>query len=482
MVAMTSTSTQQTETAGRDPRAAAGLDPRTIDDLRSRVSGTVVTPTDAGYDDARHIFYRHLGRLPGAVVRVADAADVATAVRVARSAGLEIAVRSGGHSGAAFSTLDDGVVIDVRGLGSIDIDVEGRTVWAGAGVTAGGLTHAVGAHGLAVGFGDTGSVGISGITLGGGVGYLSRLHGLTVDNLLAVELVTATGEVLHVDEDHHPDLFWALRGGGGNFGVVTRLQYRLHDVPEIVGGMLLLPATAETIARFMELAVAAPDELGAIANVMPAPPMPFIPQERHGELVIMALMAYAGGPAAAEAVLAPFRAIATPVADLLASMPYSGMFQPEDEGYHPVATSWTAYAPGVGLDEAQRVVDTLNSRMADPDVLMAVVQLRPLGGAVSRVASDATAYAHREAPVMVNTAAIVSGVDALDGQKVWLQELAETLSAGTPGAYLGFVVDPGQDRIREIYPDDTYRRLAEVKRSWDPDNVFHRNHTIDPAG
>ncbi len=263
------TRTQHAETA-----RTTGLTSRTLDGLRSRISGSVVTPVDTDYDATRHIFSRHLDRHPGAVVRVADAADVATAIHVARASGLELAVRSGGHSSAGFSTVDDGLVIDVRALDSVDIDVKRRTVWAGAGVTAGALTAAVGAHGLAVGFGDTGTVGISGITLGGGIGYLSRLHGLTIDNLLAVEMVTATGEILHVDADHHPDLLWALRGGGGNFGVITRLQYRLHHLPEVVGGMLLLPATAETITRFMELALAAPDELGAIANVMPAPPMP----------------------------------------------------------------------------------------------------------------------------------------------------------------------------------------------------------------
>lgn len=471
---MTSTRTEHTE--------AAGAAPLTVDDLRAHIRGTVVTSSDVDYDDARHIFARHLERRPGLIVRVADAADVATAVAFAREAALDIAVRSGGHSTAAFSTLDDGVVIDVRGLDSIDVDVEDRTVWAGAGNSAGRLTEAVGEHGLAVGFGDTGSVGIGGITLGGGVGYLSRKDGLTVDNLLAVEIVTAEGELVHADADHQPDLFWALRGGGGNFGVVTRLQYRLHDLPQIVGGLLMLPATAETIARFMELALASPDELGSIANVMPAPPMPFVPEEQHGQLVIMALMAYAGPPADAEPVLAPFRAIAPPIADLLTPMPYSGMFQPEDADYHPVATSWTAYADSFDHDDAQLIVDTLTARMEDPDVQMAVAQLRPLGGAISRAAADSTAYGHRERALMVNTAAIVSGVDALDGQKAWLRELAEALSSGTSGAYLGFVVDPGQDRIHDIYPAGTYERLAEAKRTWDPDNVFHHNHTVPPAG
>jgi hypothetical protein len=452
----------------------------TFDDLRGRVAGQVLTPADGDYETSRLIFYRHLGRRPAVIVRPAHAADVAAAILFARRNDLEIAVRAGGHSGAGFGTVDDGLVIDVRDLDSIEVDREGLSAWAGAGVTAGQLTQALGAHGLVTGFGDTGSVGIAGITLGGGQGFLSRKHGLTIDNLLAVELVTADGEVLRVDAENHPDLFWAVRGGGGGFGVATRFQYRLHELPEVVGGMLLLPATPDTITRFMDLALGAPEELGVIANVMPAPPMPFVPEEHRGELVIMALMTYAGGPAAAEPVLAPFRAIANPLADFLAPMPYSGMFQPEDDSYHPIATSWTAYAQDFDRDDAQLIVDTLTSRLADPDVQAAVVQLRLLGGAIARVAPDATAYAHRDRRIMLNTAAIVSGVEALEAQKPWLRALATDLADGTSGAYVGFVLDPGHDRIHEIYPGATYDRLAQVKRQWDPANVFHHNHTVAP--
>lgn len=453
----------------------------TLDDLRGRITGTVLGPTDPDYETARLIFYRYIDRHPAVIVRVADAADVATAIDFARTSGLEIAVRSGGHSGAGFGAIDDGLVIDLRGLVSVDVDVEGRTAWAGAGVTAGDYTQAVGAHGLVTGFGDTGTVGIAGLTLGGGLGFLSRRYGMTIDALLAVELVTAGGEILHVDADHHPDLFWAVRGGGGNFGVVTRFQYRLHELPEVVGGLFMLPATAETISRFMDLALAAPDELGAIVNVMHAPPMPFLPEEHHGKLVLMALMTYAGGLAAADPVLAPFRAITTPLADLLAPMPYSGMFQPEDEDYHPVATSWTAYAQDVDVDDAQVIVDTLTAKFASPEVQLAVVQLRPLGGAIARVAPEATAYAHRERRLMVNTAAIVSGVEALEDQKPWLEALAASVSGGTRGAYLGFVVDPGSGRLDDIYPAATRARLADVKRAYDPENLFHHNHTVPPA-
>ena len=247
--------------------------------LRDAVTGRVITPEDADYDAMRTIVLGGTDPRPAVIVRVANAADVAAVVRLARENGAELAVRCGGHSGAGHSTVDGGIVIDVRDLTALDVDVEARTAWAESGLTAGEVTSALAEHGLAIGFGDTGSVGIGGITLGGGVGYLARKHGLTIDSLLAAEIVTADGEMLHVDAGSHPDLFWALRGGGGNFGVATRFQYRLADLPSFVGGMLVLPATAETVAGFIAAAEAAPDELSTIANIMNAPPMPFLPEE-----------------------------------------------------------------------------------------------------------------------------------------------------------------------------------------------------------
>ena len=449
--------------------------------LRAAVRGTVIGPDDPSWTDATTILYGYLGGEPRVVVRPSDAADVAAAIGFARRAGIEIAVRSGGHSGAAHGTVADGLVIDVRDLDSLEIDAAARTATAGAGVTAGAYTAEAGKHGLATGFGDTGSVGLGGITTGGGVGYLSRRHGLTIDNLISAQVVTADGAIHDVDAEHEPDLFWAIRGGGGNVGVVTQFTYRLHDVPQVVGGMLMLPATADTVTEFMRLALDAPDELGLIANVMPAPPMPFVPQEHHGELVIFALMAWSGAEEAADSVLAPFRSLATPISDLLAPMPYSGLFPPEDPSYHPIATSVTGFARGFGRDEAETVLRTLSEAQSRPEVQMAVVQLRPLGGAIARMPGDATAYAHREWPIMFNVAAIVGAVPDLDAQRGWIGELASRIADGTPGAYVGFSIadDPGQ--VRAIYPGPTYDRLAAIKRAYDPDNVFRRNHNVPPT-
>ena len=448
--------------------------------LRGTVRGSVVGPDDDGWQDATAIFYGYAGAQPRLVVRPCDAADVAATVSFARDAGLEIAVRSGGHSVAGHGSVADGLVVDLRGLDSLEIDAGTRTAVAGAGVTAGAYTTEAGKYGLATGFGDTGSVGIGGITTGGGVGFLSRRHGLTIDNLLAAQVVTADGAIHDVDADHEPDLFWAIRGGGGNVGVVTRFTFRLHEVPQVVGGMLLLPATAESVTEFMRLALAAPDELGLIANVMPAPPMPFVPQDWRGELVILGLLAWSGAPQDADAVLAPFRAVATPIADFLAPMPYAGLFPPEDPSYRPIATSVTGFARGIDRHTARTALDALSAAIREPGVQMAALQLRPLGGAIARVPAEATAYAHREQPVMFNVAAVVADVSRLAEQE-WVAQLASTIADGTPGAYVGFSIADDPDQVRAIYPGATYDRLAEIKRTFDPDNVFHRNHNVPPA-
>lgn len=455
----------------------------TPDVLRRAVSGTVHEPGDPGFGDAHAIFYRHLDLAPRVAVTTTSAEDVAAAVTFAVEHGLEVAVRSGGHSGAGHGTVDGGLVIDLSGLDTIDVDVEARTVTAGTGATAGEVTAAVGEHGLAIGFGDTGTVGIGGITTGGGVGFLSRAQGLTVDNVLSAQVVTADGTIHEVDADHEPDLFWAVRGGGGNVGVVTRFTYRLHEVPQIVGGLLVLPATADTVAELVRVMQEAPEQLGAIVNVMPAPPMPFLPAELHGKLVIFALVSYAGSPEEAEPVLSRLRAVAPPIADLLAPMPYAGLFAAEEGAdYHPVATSTTGFAQEFGVADAARVIDELGARLADPGVQMTVVQLRPLGGAISRVAPDATAYAHREWPLMYNVAAIVDGVEHLAVQGEWIEALGAAISKGTPGAYVGFSLPDDADAVRRIYPGRTFDRLAAIKRTYDPDNVFHRNHNVPPAG
>src|SRR5215510_2116819 len=265
-----------------------------ISELRERFNGRIIAPGDSEYDKARTVFYGGVDRHPAVIIRVANAKEVAQVISLARENGLELAVRSGGHSNAGHSVTEGGIVLDLSGMKDLQIDAKGKTAWAESGLTAADYTSATAAHGLATGFGDTGSVGIGGITLGGGIGYLVRKHGLTVDSLLAAEVVTADGRTRQVDAEHDADLFWAIRGGGGNFGVATRFKFRLHPVETVLGGLLALPATPETLAGFVAAADAAPDELSAIANVLPAPPLPFIPAEHHGKPTVLAMLVHAG--------------------------------------------------------------------------------------------------------------------------------------------------------------------------------------------
>jgi FAD/FMN-containing dehydrogenase len=436
-----------------------------------------IRPEDPDYDEARTIFYGWIDRRPAMIVRVADAEDVARVVGTAREGGLELAVRSGGHSVAGHSVSDGGIVLDLSEMKGLDIDPDARTAWAETGLTAGEYTAAAGVHGLATGFGDTGSVGIGGITLGGGVGFLVRKHGLTIDDLLAAEVVTADGELLHVDDESHPDLFWAIRGGGGNFGVATRFKFRLQPVDTFVGGMLFLPATPEVIAGFVAEAEAAPEELSTIANVMTAPPMPFIPAEHHGKPLVMAFVAYAGPVEDGERAIAPFRALAEPVADMVRPMAYAEMYPPDEEEYSLIATARTMFANGIDLDAARTIVD----RIGESSAAMAVTQIRVLGGAMARVAPDATAFAHRRSPIMVNVAALYQRPEERLVHEAWVNGLSKRLHQGDDGAYSGFLADEGEERVRAAYPGATWDRLAAVKRRYDPDNLFRLNQNVPPA-
>jgi FAD/FMN-containing dehydrogenase len=389
---------------------------------------------------------------------------------------LELSVRSGGHSIAGHSVAEGGIVLDLRDMRALHIDAAARTAWVETGLTAGEFTTAVAEHGLALGFGDTGSVGIGGITLGGGVGFLLRKHGLTIDNLLAAEVVTADGRLLHVDAGNHPDLFWAIRGGGGNFGVATRFKFRLHELETIVGGMLILPATVEVIAGFIAAAEAAPEELSTIANVMPAPPMPFLPAEVHGRVIVLAMLVYAGDPEAGEEALAPFRGLAEPLADMLAPMRYPEMFPPEEEEYHPMAVGHTLFVDRIDQQAAATILDHLDASDAE----MRVAQLRVLGGAAARVPTEATAYAHRQARIMVNLAAFYSDAEEKERRTAWLRDFAAALDQGNASAYVNFLGDEGIERVQAAYPGLTWDRLREIKARYDPENLFRHNQNIPP--
>ncbi|MFZ5885550.1 MAG: FAD-binding oxidoreductase [Chloroflexota bacterium] len=446
-------------------------------DLRALFNGRVIAPDDPRYESARKVFAGNIDRRPAAIVRVADAGDVTRLVSLAREYGFELAIRSGGHSGAGHSTTDGGIVLDLSDMKDLQINLEEQTAWVETGMTAGEYTSAVGAHGFATGFGDTASVGIGGITLGGGIGFLVRKYGLTIDSLLAAEVVTADGQLLYVDDKSYPDLFWAIRGGGGNFGVATRFKFQLHEVDLVLGGMLFLPATPATIAAFIAESEAAPGELSTIVNVMTAPPMPFIPEEAHGKPIIMAMMVYAGNPEEGEKVIAPFRALAAPYADMLRPMRYPEMYPPEEGGdYHPVAANRTMFLDRVTHAEAELILERLQRSSGS----MAVTQLRVLGGAMARVPSDATAFAHRQSKIMANLAALYEKPEEKEVHEEWVTEFFSALQQSDKGMYVNFVGDEGEASIRAAYPNGAWERLRKVKAKYDPDNLFRLNQNISP--
>jgi FAD/FMN-containing dehydrogenase len=452
-------------------------DTATLDNLSPDLVGRVIAPADAEYDKARTVFYGGIDRRPAVIVRPADATQVARIVSAARETGFALAVRSGGHSIAGHSVSEGGIVLDLADMRGLELDPEARTAWAQTGLTAGEYTNAAAAHGLATGFGDTGSVGIGGLTLGGGVGYLSRAYGLTIDDLLAAEVVTADGEIVEIDTDNDPDLFWAIRGGGGNFGVVTRFKYRLHELDDVVGGMLILPATADVVRSFVAEAAAAPDELSTIANVVPAPPLPFVPAEYRGQLVLMGVLCYAGPPESAEPVLAPFRSLATPIADMVKPIPYPEMYPPDEEDFHPTAIGRTMFLDSIDQDVAEMIVKRLESS----DATMRATQLRVLGGAIDRVPADATAYAHRGSRIMTNVAAFYDGPDDKPVREAWVNQFAADLRQDDTGAYVNFLSDEGTERVRAAYPNSTWDRLTAIKGHYDPTNLFRLNQNIPPA-
>jgi FAD/FMN-containing dehydrogenase len=452
-----------------------------IEMLGSMIRGQVITPTHADYEATRLLALAQFDdRRPAAIVRVANPADVATVLNFAQATDLPLAIRSGGHSTSGFSAANGALVIDVRGLNTIEIDAEARTAWAGSGCMAGEVTRAVEQHGLIVGFGDSATPGIAGLTLGGGIGYLVRKHGLTIDSLLAVEIVTASGDILIADESHHADLFWAVRGGGGNFGVVTRFKYRLHPLPSFTGGPLVLPPTPEVIAGFAKLADEAPEELSAIAMIMPLPPAPFVPAEAHGKLAFVAMMAYAGDPEAAQKALAPFRALATPLADLVGPAPYSSLYMLDPPAeMRAMVEIRSRFSSSFGIEEARAMVDAAFKCTAP----MSMSQLRVLGGAHARVPADATAFGHRSHSqrFMVTFLAMYGGgPDEIAAQQRWVSEsLAATVPSGV-GTYVNFL-GTGEPGLHVAYPAATLSRLRQVKRRYDPDNLFRLNTNVTPA-
>ena len=455
-----------------------------VADLRARLQGELVEPDDAAYGQARAVWNGRADRQPALIVRCADAVDVAAAVAFAHDQNVPVAVRSGSHSIAGYSVCDGGVVIDLSRMKGIEIDADRRVARVEAGLTWGEVAAATQPYGLAITAGDTATVGVGGLSLGGGIGWMVRKHGLAIDNMRSVEVVTADGRFLRASATEHAELFWGLRGGGGNFGIATAFEFDLHPAGMILGGAVLYDvsnaADAEDILRaYARIATDAPDELTTQAVLMQAPPAPFIPVERQGTPSVAIIVCYAGDPAEGEQVVAPLRRLGTPLADIIAPMPYSAIFALTAEGEVPGLRHYVRSLFMRTLDEgALRALATESAATMSPGTL---VQLRVMGGAMGRVPADATAFAHRDAEyaVMVTNFGPESEGDAARAART--ERLWQALRPYASGVYVNFLGDEGESRIREAYPPATYDRLAALKAQYDPTNLFRLNQNIPPA-
>jgi FAD/FMN-containing dehydrogenase len=451
--------------------------------LRNSVHGPVIGPADEGYDEARSIWNGAIDRRPACIARCTGVADVAAAVRFARERDLLVAVRSGGHGVGGHALCDGGLVIDLSPMKGIHVDPQARTARAEAGVLWGELDRETQLFGLATVGGIVSHTGVSGLTLGGGIGWLMRKYGATVDNLLSVDLVTADGELVTASENENPDLFWGVRGGGGNFGIVTSFVYRLHPVgPIVLAGPIFHPLEDATdVLRFYrELAAAAPDELTTIVELELAPPLPFLPEDVHGQPIVMVGACYAGAPEDGAEVVGSLKEFGSPIVDRLEPKPYlalNSMFDPL------VPHGWHRYWKSVELPPlTDSAIDTLidhTSRITSPRSYTIILQL---GGALGRVPEDATAFSQRDAAHNVVINAVWTEDDPEgDRHTAWARDFFDALQPhARDRVYVNFLGDEGPDRVRQAYGTEKYDRLVELKRAYDPTNFFRLNQNIAP--
>jgi FAD/FMN-containing dehydrogenase len=451
--------------------------------LRDSVQGTVIGPDDERYDEARSIWNGAIDRRPACIVRCTGVADVVAAVSFARERELPVAVRGGGHGVGGHAVCDGGVVLDLSPMKGIRVDPAGRTARAEAGVLWGELDRETQLFGLATVGGIVTHTGIAGLTLGGGIGWLMRKHGATVDNLLSADVVTADGELVRASEDENADLFWGIRGGGGNFGVVTSFEYRLHPVgPIVLAGPVFyaLEDASDVLRSYRELVAAAPDELTTIFELSVAPPAPFLPERVHGTQVVMVGACWAGALDEGAEVVRPLKHLGRPLADLLEPKPYTAlqsMFDPM------VPHGWHRYWKSVELPPlTDGAIDTLVAhapRVTSPKSYCIVFQL---GGALARVGEHETAFGQRDAAHNVNVNAVWTEDDPDPERHIaWAREYFDALQPHAGGrVYVNFLGEEGGDRVRQAYGARSYERLVELKRAYDPTNVFRLNQNIAP--
>jgi FAD/FMN-containing dehydrogenase len=452
----------------------------TLSQLQDQVAGQVVAADDSGYDEARVVYNAMIDRRPQAVVRCTGTDDVRAAVIYAHEHGLDLAIRGGGHSVPGFGTVDDGIVIDLSGLRQVTVDARAATARAEGGATWGDFNDATHAYGLATTGGIVSTTGVTGLTLGGGIGYLARGLGLSCDNLISAELVTSDGQVITADQGQNEDLFWALRGGGGNFGVVTSLEFQLAEVETIYGGPIFfeLDAVRDVLRFYRDFIADAPEEYGGFPAFQIAPPLPFIPENRQGEPFIAMVNCWAGSLEMGERVIDQVRSIARPVAEMIGPMPYPALNSAFDALVPPgLQHYWKA---NFVTELSDAAIEAHVQHGPKVPAVNSTVHIYPINGACHRVPSDATAFAYRDA----NFATVIAGMwpepAANDANIRWVKDYyAATAPLSEDGGYVNFMAGDDQSRIQANYRGN-YPRLVEVKRRYDPDNLFHLNQNIMP--
>ena len=452
--------------------------------LREPVEGDVIAPGDADYSEAREIWNAMIDREPAAIVRARNADDVAEAIAFARAHALPLAVRGGGHNVAGNATVDDGLVIDFCDMRAVEVDAAGRTARVEAGALLSDLDAGAAEHGLVVPGGIISTTGVAGLTLGGGFGWLSRKLGLTIDSLRSAEVVTADGEAMTASEQSHPDLFWGIRGGGGNFGVVTSFEFQAHDLgPELLCGLIVHPIESgrEFLQHHREMASKAPDELSAWVVVRLAPPLPFLPEDVHGRPVVVLAFLHAGDPEEGEALVAErYETFGEPYGKHVGVMPYPAWQQ----GFDALNAAghryyWKSHNLAELSDPVIDAVLVAVERLPSPH---AEVLIAHLGGAISRVENDRTAYAHRDAEFVVNLHGHWTDTADDEAGLAWTRDLFDAIAPqATGGTYVNFLSDEGPERVQDAYSPAVWSRLVEVKRRYDPDNVFRLNQNIPPS-
>jgi FAD/FMN-containing dehydrogenase len=453
-----------------------------IAELAQSLRGELITPGDPGYDEARSIWNAAHDRYPALIVRCAGVADVMRAVEFARSEELLVSVRGGSHSIPGFSTNDGGIVIDLSQMNAVRVDPQRRTATVQTGATWSQFDHETQAFGLATTGGLVSSTGVAGFTLGGGVGWLMRKHGLAADNLLSADVVTADGQLVHASEDENPELLWGLRGGGGNFGIATSFEYQLHRVgPTVTAGVVFYPGdrAGEILRFYRNFADEAPDELTTVVNLLTAPPAPFLPEEWHGEQLVAVIGMHCGSLEDGEKAVRPLRELGDPVADLMGPLPYAAMQGLIDPLWGRGAHSYMKAGWLGGLDDA--AIDTLVRYHRDVTSPKTEIHVHQMGGAVARVPAAATAVGDRSAPFLLNIIASTFTADGYDSAVTWAQQLHAAMTPSLTGSsYINFLSAEGDDRVRAAYGTN-YDRLVALKDAYDPTNLFRLNQNIRPS-